>query len=200
MSGHLYGYARVSTAGQDPALQLDALERAGCVRVFLDKASGRLDSRPQLDALRKVLLPGDTLAVWKLDRLGRRTAALLPLIEDLAGRGIGFRSLTEAIDTTAPAGRLLLAIVGAFAELERDMISERTRAGLTAAVAKGQQLGRPPALSADQVAAARQMHNAGGRTVAQIARLFGVSRPTVYRALAPQTKDTGSSRIASLVI
>lgn len=185
MSGHLYGYARVSTQDQDPALQLDALESAGCVRIFLDKASGRLDRRPQLDALQEALLPGDTLAVWKLDRLGRRTAALLSLIEDLAARGIGFRSLTEAIDTSAPQGRLLLAIVGAFAELERDMIGERTRAGLAAAVAKGQQLGRPPALTADQVAAARQMYDAGGRTVAQIARLFGVSRPTIYRALDP---------------
>jgi DNA invertase Pin-like site-specific DNA recombinase len=185
MSGHLYGYARVSTADQDPELQTAALELAGCVRVFVDKASGKLDRRPQLEALRETLLAGDTLVVWKLDRLGRRTAALLALVEELAGAGVGFRSLTEpVIDTTSPQGRLLLAVFAAFAELERDMNAERTRAGLAVAAARGRHVGRPPALTDDQVRDARQMYDAGGRTIGQIAGLFDVSRRTIYRALS----------------
>lgn len=184
MRGHLYGYARVSTPEQDPALQLDALGAAGCARVFVDRASGRLSHRPELDRLRELLLPGDTLVVWKLDRLGRRTAALLELVDELGRRGVGFRSLTEGIDTTTPQGRMLLAVIGAFAELERDLVVERTKAGVAAAVARGQRLGRPPALTPAQVEAVRQMHAAGGRSLNQIAALFGVSRATVGRAVA----------------
>ena len=130
---HLYGYARVSTGLQDPALQLDALTAAGCARVFTDTASGTLDHRPELDKLLEVVLPGDVVVVWRLDRLGRSLKHLVATVLDLGERGVGFRSLTEAIDTTTAGGKLLFHIMGALAEFERQLIVERTRAGLAAA-------------------------------------------------------------------
>ena len=127
------GYARVSTADQDPALQVDALTASGCVRVFVDKASGTLDSRPELERMLDQLRPGDTLVVWRLDRLGRSLKHLLTLVEDLQGREVGFVSLTEAIDTTTAGGRLVLSVFGAMAEFERSLIREWTMAGLEGA-------------------------------------------------------------------
>jgi DNA invertase Pin-like site-specific DNA recombinase len=139
-AGDLIGYARVSTDDQHLALQFDALEQSGCRRVFNDVGSGSLKHRPQLDACLKFLVPGDTLVVWRLDRLGRGLKHLIDTIEDLHEREIGFRSLTEQIDTTTPGGRLQFHIFGALAQFEREIIRERTRAGLAAAHARKRSL------------------------------------------------------------
>lgn len=139
----LVGYARVSTADQDPAAQIRALEEAGCHRVFTDHASGTRGYRPQLDAALDYLRPGDTLIVWRLDRLGRSLPHLIELVEKLATQGAEFRSLTEAIDTSTPTGRLLFHVAGAFSQFERDLISERTKVGLAEAAARGRHGGRP---------------------------------------------------------
>ena len=141
----LIGYARVSTRDQTPALQLDALEAAGCERIFEETASGAHRDRPQLAAALDWMREGDALAVWRLDRLARSVRQLIDTVENLDARGIGFRSLTEAIDTTTAGGRLVFHIFGALAEFERNLISERTRAGLDAARARGQSAGRPAA-------------------------------------------------------
>jgi len=180
---HIYGYARVSTAEQDAALQHDALTEAGCVRVFTDHASGKLDSRPQLDRLLQTLLPGDTLVVWRLDRLGRSLKHLIEVVTGLGERGVAFRSITEAIDTSTAGGRLIFHIMGALAEFERQLISERTRAGLQAARARGRHGGRRRALSADQAALLRQLYDQRQHTVTQIAGILDISRSTVYRYL-----------------
>src|SRR6478735_3837147 len=126
----LLGYARVSTLEQDEALQLDALRAAGCGRVFVDKASGKLAQRPQLDALLDQLRPGDTVVVWRLDRLGRSLRHLIDTVQALEARDVAFRSLSESIDTSTPGGKLIFHIFGALAEFERDLIRERTMAGL----------------------------------------------------------------------
>ena len=136
--GHLLGYARVSTAGdQDVALQHHALTAAGCYRVFVDTASGALDARPALTEVLDQLRPEDTLVVWRLDRLGRSIRHLIDFLADLETRGIGFRSLTESIDTTSPGGRLVFHLFAALAQFERELIKERTNAGLAAARARG---------------------------------------------------------------
>ena len=142
------GYARVSTGDQDTALQLDALRNAGCERLFEDKASGVKTDRPGLAEAIRYVRDGDTLTVWKLDRLGRSMTHLLQTVSDLEGRGVGFRSLTENIDTTTPTGRLVFHIFGALGQFERDLIRERTNAGLAAAAARGRKGGRPAAASA----------------------------------------------------
>jgi DNA invertase Pin-like site-specific DNA recombinase len=139
----LIGYARVSTDEQDTALQLDALINAGCGTVFHDKASGASAYRPALDDALKNLKPGDTLVAWRLDRLGRSLQQLIAIVTMLEQRRVGFRSLTEAIDTTTAGGRLLFHIMGALAEFERSLIAERTRAGMAAAKARGRHVGRP---------------------------------------------------------
>lgn len=139
----LIGYARVSTDEQDTALQLDALINAGCGTVFHDKASGASAYRPALDDALKNLKPGDTLVAWRLDRLGRSLQHLIAIVTMLEQRRVGFRSLTEAIDTTTAGGRLLFHIMGALAEFERSLIAERTRAGMAAAKARGRHVGRP---------------------------------------------------------
>jgi DNA invertase Pin-like site-specific DNA recombinase len=182
--GDLIGYARVSTADQEPALQLDALKAAGCVKVFTDKASGALDRRPQLDRLLDQLRPGDTVVVWRLDRLGRSLRHLIALSEDLQERKVCLRSLQESIDTTTANGRLFFKIMGSLAEFERDLISERTKAGLEAARARGRKGGRPPVMTPQKVKVAREMYAAREHTVEEIAKIIGVSRKTVYRYLA----------------
>ncbi len=139
----LIGYARVSTDEQSPALQFDALASAGCERIFTDSASGAIASRPALDEAISALSPEDTLIVWKLDRLGRSLSHLIGLVSLLEKRGVAFRSLSEAIDTTTASGRLLFHVMGALAEFERALISERTRAGMAAARARGAVIGRP---------------------------------------------------------
>ena len=154
--GHLLGYARVSTADQHPQLQVDALQRAGCYRVFTETASGARTNRPTLEQLLDQLRPGDTLVVWKLDRLGRSLRHLVDTITELAQRGVGFRSLQEPIDTTTPGGKLVYHVFAALAEFERDLIRERAAAGLAAARPRGRHGGRPPVMTADKLQVARR--------------------------------------------
>lgn len=178
------GYARVSTKDQDTRLQTDALQKAGCERVFEETASGAQRDRPELAAVLSHLRSGDVLVVWKLDRLARSVRQLVETIEDLSSRGIGFVSLTEAIDTTSPGGRLVFHVFGALAEFERELIRERTNAGLQSAKARGVQLGRPKSLNDKQLAVARSLKAGGTHSTAQIANHLGVSRATLYRSLA----------------
>jgi Site-specific recombinases, DNA invertase Pin homologs len=179
----LIGYARVSTQDQKPELQLDALTAAGCEKVFEEKASGAQRDRPQLQAAIDYMRAGDTLVVWKLDRLARSVKQLIETVEGLDARGIGFRSFTEAIDTTTPGGKLVFHIFGALAEFERSIIRERTKAGLASARARGRLGGRPPALSPEDMAAARALLSDPDITVGAVARRLGVAPSTLYRHL-----------------
>jgi DNA invertase Pin-like site-specific DNA recombinase len=178
------GYARVSTTDQHLDGQEDALRRAGIDKLFSDQASGKLASRPGLDAALGYLRDGDVLAVTKLDRLGRSLRNLIELSELLSERGIGLRVLDAGIDTTTAGGRLFFNIIGSISEFERELIRERTVAGLGAARARGRKGGRRPKLSDKQAAALRKMH-ADGRPITEIAEVFSISRPTVYRLLEP---------------
>lgn len=177
----LIGYARVSTQDQDPALQHDALTQAGCERLFTEKASGAQRDRPQLHAALEYMREGDTLVVWKLDRLARSLKQLVETVEDLEQRGIGFRSLTEAIDTTTSGGKLVFHIFAALAEFERALIRERTMAGLASARAQGRTGGRPPALSEDDLAIARALLRDPAITMEQVAKRLETSVSTLYR-------------------
>jgi DNA invertase Pin-like site-specific DNA recombinase len=181
--GHLLGYARVSTTDQHPHLQVDALERARCYRVFTETASGARTERPILAQVSDQLRPGDTLVVWKLDRLGRSLRHLVDTVTGLAERGIGFRSLQEAIDTTTPGGKLVFHVFAALAEFERDLIRERTAAGLAAARARGRHGGRPSVLGGQKLRVAQEMYRSGQYTVSAIAQTLGVSRASLYRHL-----------------
>lgn len=181
---HLIGYARVSTTAQRLDLQTDELTRAGCARIYTDTASGATTARPQLDAVLERLLPGDTLVVWRLDRLGRSLRHLLDLVADLVERDIGLRSITEGIDTTTPSGRLTLHVFAILAEFERDLLRERTSAGLEAARERGRVGGRPPAITSEQLDAARVLlASEPAPSVAAVARSLGVKRPTLIRHL-----------------
>lgn len=190
MTNYQYGYTRISTAEQSAQLQLDALLAAGIdpTRVFHEKASGALACRPRLAELLALLRPGDTLVVWRLDRLGRNLAHLVQTVTSLGERGVGFVSLTEAIDTTTPAGRLLFGIMASLAAFERDLIQERTLAGLAAARARGNIGGRPPIMTAEKLAVARRMLDEG-KPKAVIAKTIGVSRPTLYEHLSRYVGD-----------
>jgi DNA invertase Pin-like site-specific DNA recombinase len=183
----LIGYARVSTLDQNLDLQLDALTAAGCEKLFIDKMSGA-KARPGLDEALAFLRSGDALVVWKLDRLGRRTVQLLQLIEELNTRGIGFKSLSNAIDTTTPEGMFIYRISSAFAELERDLARERTMAGLQAARARGRKGGRRPKLTEDQAKLAAKMFDDPTNNVKDIIAAFKVPRSTLYRAVKPYRK------------
>jgi DNA invertase Pin-like site-specific DNA recombinase len=174
----------VSTLDQNPALQIDALTAAGCVRIFTDHASGTRERRPQLDATLDYLRPGDVLTVWRLDRLGRSMQHLTTIVNDLAKRDIQFCSLTEGFDTTTPGGKLVFHMFAALAEFERAIIVERTRAGLDAARARGKLGGRKPKITPAQITLARKLRDAGEHSVDEIAALVGVSRATIYRHLA----------------
>jgi DNA invertase Pin-like site-specific DNA recombinase len=176
------GYARVSTDDQNPNLQRDALKAAGCERIYVDKATGAHVKRPELAKCLKALAKGDTLTVWKLDRLGRSLHDLIALLDDLKARGVAFRSLTESIDTTTPTGRAMWQMVGILAELERSLIQERTKAGRAAAVARGVKMGRKPKLTPQQVAHARKLIEQGEHHDT-VAGSLNVSRRTLYRAL-----------------
>jgi len=189
----LLGYARVSTLEQDPALQHDALAAADCVRVFTDQASGALDERVELARVLDHARAGDTVVVWRLDRLGRSLRHLVDTITELEHRGVGFRSLSESIDTTTPGGKLVFHIFAALAEFERDLIRERTRAGLEAARARGRNGGRPSVMTAEKLRVARELYEAREHTTAQIARVLGVSRATLYRHLAPAAPRPNTS-------
>ena len=182
--GQLLGYARVSTTDQHPHLQVDALTAAGCYRVFTETASGARPDRPTLEQVLDQLRPGNTLVVWKLDRLGRSSRHLIDTVTGLADHGIGFRSLQEAIDTTTPGGKLVFHVFAALAEFERDLIRERTNAGLAAARARGRHGGRPSVMTVHKLRVARDMYASKQYTVAAIARTLGVSRASIYRNLA----------------
>ena len=179
------GYARVSTKEQNLQLQLDALEKAGCARRDIyadDGVSGKYASRPKLDACLEALQPGDTLNVWRLDRLGRSIQHLIQVINELKDRGIAFRSLTDGFDTSTASGELVFHIFAALAQFERSLIIERTMAGLQVAKDRGYIGGRQPKLSGEQIRTARQMLTSGF-TIAAVARALEVSRMTIYRVI-----------------
>ncbi len=192
---NLIGYARVSTRDQSADLQVDGLSAAGCRRVFVDQSSGAKADRPELSKALDYLRDGDTLVVWRLDRLGRSLRHLVDVITELEQSGIGFKSLQESIDTTTPGGRLTFHIFASLAEFERDLISERTRAGLDAARARGRLGGRRTVMTPLKLAAAREMLSATdetGRsrhTVSSVAETLGVSRASIYRALERSRGD-----------
>lgn len=188
----LIGYARVSTQDQDTELQRVALVGAGCERTFEEKASGAQRDRPQLAAALNIARKGDTLVVWKLDRLARSLRQLIETVEDLEEKGIGFRSLTENIDTTTPGGRLVFHLFAALAEFERGLIRERTLAGLSAAKANGRTGGRPRRLDAEKLAVARALLARPEFTVGLVAKQVGVSPATLYRYL-PAARATGGA-------
>ena len=183
------GYARVSTGDQDTALQIDALRKAGCEKLFEDKASGVKTDRPGLAEAIRYARDGDTLTVWKLDRLGRSMKHLIEIITELEARGVGFRSITENIDTTTSGGRLVFHLFGALAQFERDLIRERTRAGLRAAEERGRRGGRQAAVTPEKLAKARQ-HLAAGLNVREAAARVKVGKTALYQALR-----TGQSAI-----
>ncbi|EPT4022323.1 recombinase family protein [Enterobacter roggenkampii] len=176
----LIGYVRVSTNDQNTALQRNALESAGCELFFEDKISGKTSDRPGLKRLLKALREGDTLVVWKLDRLGRSMRHLVVLVEELRERGVNFRSLTDSIDTSTPMGRFFFHVMGALAEMERELIVERTRAGLAAARAEGRIGGRRPKLSQQQWEQAGRLI-AAGETRQRVAIIYDVGVSTLYR-------------------
>jgi len=184
-TGPLIGYARVSTNAQDAQLQRDALNEAGCARIFEDKASGKNTDRAGLTAALDYARSGDTLCVWKLDRLGRSVKDVLTIADDLHGRGIGLRILTGKLSglyTPSGEGKFFFTMMAAFAELERDIIRERTRAGLDAAKAQGRTGGRPSVMNDDILSAARA-RRVNGESVNSIAKALGVSRATLHRHL-----------------
>lgn len=179
----LIGYARVSTADQNPDLQIDALRQAGCERVFSETASGVRTERAGLSDALSHARESDVFVVWKLDRLGRTVRQLVDFVSALRSRGVEFRSLTDGIDTTTPAGRFFFHMMAALAEMERDLIRERTMAGLAAARARGRKGGRKRALSERQIAQARLLLKHPEQTMEGIAASLGVSRSTLYRSL-----------------
>src|SRR4030081_3117353 len=184
----LIGYARVSTNEQDTRAQSSALKTAGCERIFREKAPGGRWNRPELQRLLDQLRKGDVLVVWKLDRLSRSLRDVLTIMERLAEAKAGFRSLTEEIDTTTPAGRMMMQMVGSFAEFERAMLRERTKAGLEAARKEGRIGGRPPKLTPQQQQEIVKLVKRGKKTAADAARLFGVHPATVSPRPQPDQK------------
>lgn len=184
----LIGYARVSTHDQNLALQRDALEGAGCEKIFADVASGGTAERNGLNEALAHLRPGDTLIVWRLDRLGRSLKHLIETVTTLRSREVGFRSLTEGIETETSGGRLVFHLFACLAEFERAVIQERTRAGLAAARSRGRRGGRPKIMDARKIAAARAMRTEPSNAAADICRALGISRATLYRSLKNQPK------------
>lgn len=178
----LIGYVRVSTAMQEGALQRDALIKAKCSKLFEDKVSGAKSDRPGLNDALAYVRDGDVLVVWKLDRLGRSLPHLIDTVTSLAGRGVGFKSLTEGMDTSTPNGRLVFHIFGALAEFERDLIHERTGAGLAAAVARGRKGGRKPVMTPEKLARAKALI-AEGLNVREAAVRVRVGKTALYEAL-----------------
>ncbi|MFD5600817.1 recombinase family protein [Leucobacter sp. NPDC058333] len=177
----IIGYARVSTREQNSDSQTDALELAGCDKIFVDHASGTLAKRPALTEALGYLREGDTVVVTKLDRLGRSVRNLKEISDELQQRGIGLKALSQGIDTTTPGGRLFFHMLAAIAEFEHDLIVERTQDGLAAARARGRKGGRRPKMTPNKITQARAMYETGDYTVQEIADTFGVARPTIYR-------------------
>jgi DNA invertase Pin-like site-specific DNA recombinase len=177
------GYARVSTADQHLRMQEDALKSAGCEEIFTDVVSGSKSQRPGLDKALEYVREGDTLVVWKLDRLGRSIQHLIQLMTSLNERKISFKSLQESIDTSTSGGKLIFHMFSALAEFERDLIQERTQAGLKAARARGKMGGRPPILDNRQINRMVELYDEGKSTVAEICKIFSISRPSFYNYL-----------------
>ena len=188
----LVGYARVSTRDQTTTLQLDALTVAGCERIFEETATGARRDRPQLAATLEYMRKGDTLVVWKLDRLARTIRQLIETVDDLEERGVGVRSLIDGIDTSTAGGKVVFIVFAALAEFERTNIRERTRAGLDAARSRGRVGGRPSALSQQDLLEAKAMLRDPGITAAAVARRFNVSISTLYRHL-PAARSSSQS-------
>lgn len=182
------GYARVSTEDQSLDLQRDALSAHGCGQLYEEHASGKNALRPELEQSLKALREGDTLVVWRLDRLGRNLADLVRIVNDLEGRGVGFVSLTEQINTTSPSGKLVFHLFASLAEFERNLIRERTMAGLKAARARGKSGGRPVKLTAKDQVMAKALMADRTNNVGDIAKRFGVNRSTLYRLAKDATK------------
>jgi DNA invertase Pin-like site-specific DNA recombinase len=187
------GYARVSTQDQDLALQLDALAKEGCEKIFQEKASGAQRDRPELKAALAYMRKGDTLVVWKLDRLARSMKQLIETIESFQDEGIGLKSLQDPIDTSSPSGKLVFHIFAALAEFERGVIRERTTAGLRAARERGRVGGRPPALSAKDLQAAKAMLKDSDITVAAVAKRLNVAPSTLYRHIPHARSATAAA-------
>lgn len=186
----LIGYARVSTPEQYLHMQEDALKRLGCETVYSDVASGIKTARPGLTKALSHLRKGDTLVVWKLDRLGRSLVHLIQTIKELNEKQIGFRSLQENIDTNTSGGQLIFHIFGALAEFERELIRERTRAGLKAARIRGRLGGRPPILTQHDVKKMKKHYDKGELSVKEICKLFNITKPTLYRYLGKKPSPT----------
>ena len=183
----LIGYARVSTQDQNLDLQTEALTKAGCKRIFNDKISGSRAERPGLTKALEMLREGDTLIVWKLDRLGRSVKNLVDLVGELHKQGIQFKSLTDAIDTGTPSGRFFFHVMASLAEMERELTGERTRAGLEAARQLGRKGGRKPALDEKQIREIKALLRDPEIQVSDVAKRYGVSRATVYKHVGPVT-------------
>jgi DNA invertase Pin-like site-specific DNA recombinase len=181
----LIGYARVSTQDQTLNLQKDALEKAGCQKIFTDIASGVKQEREGLEEALSHTREGDTLVVWRLDRLGRSITHLIQTVQGLGKRGVGFRSLTENIDTTTSGGKFVFHIFGALAELERDIIRERTQAGLAAARSRGRSGGRPQKMTPAKLRLAQQAMRLPETNVGDLCRELGIGRQTIYRYVGP---------------
>ena len=179
----LLGYARVSQDSQDHALQLDALRAAGCDKLFVETASGIRTDRPELGKALEQARQGDVLVVWRLDRLARSLRHLIDIADDLNRRGVPLKSITENIDTTTPSGRFMFNILGALSSMEREIIVERTRAGLVAAAARGRRGGRPAALDESKIRAARAMLASGNMSAIEVAQQLGCAPSTLYRHL-----------------
>lgn len=192
----IIGYARVSTVDQTLDLQRDALQAAGASTLYEDKASGKSVDRPELAQCLKSLREGDTLVVWRLDRLGRNLQDLIRIVGELDMRGVKLKSVKESIDTGGPVGKLVFHLFGALAEFERELIRERTLAGLEAARSRGRHGGRPPALDVKQRKAALAMMRNRDMSVAEVSRQFGVSRSTLYSIVAASktAPDRSSAR------
>lgn len=188
----LIGYARVSTDDQKLRLQRDALEEAGCEKLFREKVSGAAKKLPAREQLLEYAREGDVVVVWKLDRLGRSLRDLIDVVTTLQSKGVGFRSLRESIDTTTAAGKLTFHIFAALAEFERDLIRERTNAGLAAARRRGSLIGRPRALTTEQIQMARAMMADPELSARQVAEQLGVHRSTLYRYLQSASAESES--------
>jgi DNA invertase Pin-like site-specific DNA recombinase len=186
----LIGYARVSTDDQNLDLQKDALATAGCNRTLEDRLSGARAERPGLKAALDYARRGDVLVVWRLDRLSRSLKDLIELVSLLESKGVGLKSLQEAIDTSSSSGKLIFHVFGALAEFEQNLIRERTHAGLQAARARGRKGGRPKSLDFDKRALAVRLYNEKGHTVDQICKMMGISKPTLYKYIDAEQKVT----------
>ena len=184
----LIGYARVSTQDQNLELQRDALNKAGCKKIFEDKISGARADRPGLVMALEILREEDTLVVWKLDRLGRSVKQLVGLVSDLQKQGIQFKSLTDSIDTSTPSGRFFFHVMASLAEMERELIVERTHAGLETARKYGRKGGRKPKMTESKIESAKKLL-ASGIPPKDVAKNLGVSIPTLYRWVPASARD-----------